>query len=193
MTMLAIVLLQWISWSVYCAPLSRTFDNSNEQNDGLLQYAVQRLQAVNESLSELLNSLVDNCNNTCRPRSTEYLGELFNNITGRSGCLTLLKGPTYILDTNTDCLEHPPVIHENCRSQCNTTRKIEDLGKLYWPRYIVTASCSCTASMASEYFPENTPKVFRVLKRDTDCDTNGFESWVHQETKSVTIGCDCQP
>ena len=178
-------------------------------------------ELVNNIITNLLSAGIDTPLQ-CRPKPTEDLIQHF--LSGNAGfsqgfnaCLGLdqlmvpeLGEKIYFVATNSSCRKdiridadcYGAITQENQCSMGTELRPIAaDLGKNYFPRYMVQMTCEgcsehdtqCRERHGSCYAKKQVNQ-FHLLKRITDrCDSNGYEKWVlDRPLRSATVACSCQ-
>ncbi len=157
----------------------------------------------------------------CKPRSENYLASLFLRSNSPS-CLRLSLHNTsmesieeseidYVVSANDSCrvITH----HQFCTSQqpngltaCPSNTSLHKItpgsqSDVYFPRYMLNVDCygcsipynpSCSPQAPGCFYEEKTVR-FRLLKRNGECDSEGYEKWIAGDRLlTVNAGCSCK-
>ena len=134
------------------------------------------------------------CHN-CKKRNESYILERYYQHCNVSGSnLTrvplpdshLSSPPACVLTTNTEygILRYDSqCFSQNAAQKCTWSQNIKDLGEDVFPRFAVNIACSACSCSLSEFIIRA-----KVLKRQRQCDSSGFDSW-EPVTENLVVGC----
>ena len=171
---------------------------------------------ANNIISKLISGGIEDCftppsNDTCKSRGEDFLVRRFLLIQRNARCLTLqrvtlpayINGTThysaYVLTGNTSCLElryHSDCFPRNSQAACSWTQTIKSFGEDHFPEFAVEVNCkgnqytACSTQRNICYYSEAEIPVYG-LKREKECDSDGYEIWNPSELYRLKTGCSC--
>ena len=143
----------------------------------------------------------------CKKQNESYLLDRYYQHCNISGSILTrvplpdshLSSPlAYVLTGNTQYLQNGSLQYDsqcfsrNAAPKCTWSQNIKDLGKDVFPRFAVNVACiGCkyTNRTCNCYVRERSIET-RVLRRQNQCDSSGFDLWEPVSEKLV-VGCGC--
>ena len=146
------------------------------------------------------------CHN-CKKRDESYILDQYYRHCNYSGSnltrvplpdLHLSSPPAHVLTGNTEYVQNGGLRYDsqcfsrNAAPKCTWSQSIKDLGEDVFPRFAVNVTCSgCKPTDHScNCYASQVVIETRVLKRQNQCDSSGFDSW-EPVRETLVVGCGC--
>ena len=143
----------------------------------------------------------------CKKQNESYLlGRYYQHCNVSGSILTRVPLPdsnlssplAYVLTGNTEYVQNGSLRYnsqcfsDNAAPKCSWSQSIKDLGEDVFPRFAVNVACSgCEyTNLTCDCYVSKVSIEARVLKRQNQCDSSGFDLWEPVSEKLV-VGCGC--
>lgn len=161
---------------------------------------------ITKQLLHTLSSAGSGCGNTrCKKRPQAYLIQEF--MAANPQCFSLRQleqvevatgSPMYVVETNPKCVigSNDFIIERPCSSppKCSWSNGLNAVAPLitgedHFPQYYI--STDCQGSDVPICSPQQVTQRMYFLKRQADCDSDGYEIWDASDSVTVNIACGC--